>query len=144
MQKVKDENVMRLLKKLNLTMESIGNSMMVRHGMSAAQCNVLCYLTDHADQDICARDLHISLRLSKASVSSLLKKLKNAGYIGFVPDPADERLKHIRLTERADELKGEIDQGFRDLEECMYRGFTEGEKQLLTELLERMLSNLKQ
>ena len=32
MQKEKDENVMRLLKKLNLAMESIGNAMMVKHG----------------------------------------------------------------------------------------------------------------
>ena len=86
MQNVKDENVMRLLKKLNLAMESLGNAMMVKHGMSAAQCNVLGYLTDHEEQNICARDLHISLGLSKANVSSLLKKLKNGGYIDFMPD----------------------------------------------------------
>lgn len=144
MQKVKDENVMRLLKKLNLAMESLGNAMMVKHGMSAAQCNVLGYLTDHEEQNICARDLHISLGLSKANVSSLLKKLKNGGYIDFMPDPSDGRLKHICLTERADELKDEIEQGFKNLEGCMYQGFTEGEKLLLSELLGRMLSNLKQ
>ncbi|WP_104805203.1 MarR family winged helix-turn-helix transcriptional regulator [Blautia marasmi] len=144
MQKEKDENVMRLLKKLNLAMESIGNAMMVKHGMSASQCNVLGYLTDHEEQDICARDLHISLGLSKANVSSLLKKLKNGGYISFASDSLDERLKHIHLTKKADELKGEIEQGFRDLEGCMYQGFTEGEKLLLTELLGRMLKNLKQ
>ena len=112
--------------------------------MSASQCNVLGYLTDHEEQDICARDLHISLGLSKANVSSLLKKLKNGGYISFASDSLDERLKHIHLTEKADELKGEIEQGFRDLEGCMYQGFTEGEKLLLTELLGRMLKNLKQ
>lgn len=144
MQKEKDENVMRLLKKLNLAMASIGNAMMLKHGMSASQCNVLGYLTDHKGQDICARDLHISLGLSKANVSSLLKKLKNGGYIGFVSDPSDERLKQIRLTGKADELKDEIDRGFRELEGCMYQGFTEGEKLLLTELLGRMLKNLKQ
>lgn len=140
---MEDENVMRMLKKLNLEMESMLNSVVFEYGVTASQCNVLGYLTNHCNQDICPRDIHTSLGLSRATVSSLLKKLKNNGFLIFETDPSDDRLKRVVLTEKAKEMGEKIDRSFAQSQSLLYEGFTEEEKELLCGLLEKMLMNLR-
>lgn len=140
---MQDRNVMRTLKMLNLEIESMLNRVMAEYGLTASQCNVLGYLTNHCGQDICPRDIHATLGISRATVSSLLKKLKNNGFLVYEADPSDGRLKRVVLTEKADEFGGAIERSFAAAQRFLYEGFTEEEKIMLLEFMERMLKNMR-
>ena len=55
-----------------------------------------------------ARELAVTLRLEKSTVSRLLKTMIENGYIAERRDEADGRLKHLELTEKGDLTFAEI------------------------------------
>lgn len=136
------QETLRLLKKLNLGIESSVNAMLVSKGITAAQCAVLVYLLESRRPGLCATDIHQNLGISRAAVSALLKKLKNKGLLVFRSDPGDERQKQILLTENAGHFQAEMDRCLEYTSMKLYQGFTVEETEILQELLGRMCSNL--
>lgn len=134
---------LRLLKKLNLGLESDINGDMAKLGVTAAQCDVLSYLMGRAGQEVGPTDLHRDLGISKAAVSALLKKLRGKGLLAVEADPEDDRRKRIRLLPEAWKLNAQLDGTVDRLMEGLYRGFTEKEEKTLLALLQRMDENLK-
>ena len=134
---------LRLLKKLNLGLESDINGDMAKLGVTAAQCDVLSYLMGRAGQEVGPTDLHRDLGISKAAVSALLKKLRGKGFLTVEADPEDDRRKRIRLLPEAWKLNAQLDGTVDRLMEGLYRGFTEKEEKTLLALLQRMDENLK-
>ncbi len=133
---------LRLLKKLNLGIESSVNMMMASEGITAAQCDVLAYLLDHRKTRIYATELHRNLGISRAAVSALLKKLKNKGFLVFQSDPADERQKQILLTDEALRCRAVMDHCLERTCMNLYQGFTLEETEVLRALLQKMCGNL--
>ena len=134
---------LRLLKKLNLGLESDINADMTELGVTAAQCDVLAYLMSRAGQEVGPTDLHRDLGISKAAVSALLKKLRGKGLLNVEADPQDDRRKRICLLPEAWKLNDQLDGTADRLLEGLYRGFTEEEERSLLSLLQRMYVNLK-
>lgn len=57
------------------------------------------YLFDHPGAS--AQEMVECIRVDKATLTKIVKKLKNIGYINIVPDEKDKRVKHLYLTEKA-------------------------------------------
>ena len=72
---------LRLLKKVNLGLESSINADMAEMDLTAAQCDVLGYLEEHRGKAVYSTDLHRDLGVSRAAVSALVKKLKAKGFV---------------------------------------------------------------
>lgn len=51
--------------------------------LTPTQSILLQYLLAHKGQEICGVDLHTTLKISKSSVSSTLKALKQKGYVSL-------------------------------------------------------------
>ena len=86
-------NLMWTLKQLHLSLEQYGKAQMKELDLSLTQGIVLHYLLAHEDQAIYAVDLHATLGISKSSVSSTLKSLKQKGYLRMAENPKDDRKK---------------------------------------------------
>lgn len=140
----KDENVMRLLKKLSLGIEMEINARTPENDLPAAQCNILGYMLNHPGSKIRSTDIHRALGISRATVSGTLKRMRGNGYIGFEEVPGNDREKYLVLTERALRKHDEMVKCFMSVEAVLYRGFTKQETELLEELLKKMLCNLKE
>ena len=95
------ENLMWTLKQLHLTLEQYGRTTMKDLDLSPTQSAVLHYLLAQKGQVVYAVDLHELLGISKSSVSSALKSLKQKGYLTTAGDPVDDRKKRIALTPKA-------------------------------------------
>ncbi len=139
-----DRNIMILLKKLNLGIESVVNSQVTPKELTASQCRLLGYLGEHRHENLCSTDIHTRLRFSRAAVSEMLKRLRQKGLISFEADPSDDRLKYIRLTEKADELERFMDRTFADVRKKLYQGFSQEEQEEFLRLSRKMLENLYQ
>ena len=141
MSQIKDENIMQLLKQLHLRIDHFANSAMASSGLTGAQCHILGYLLAHQNKDIYSSEIHAKLYLSRATVSGLLKKLRNKGFLRFETEPSDDRLKRIILTDQAKELEENMVRSFAYVEDFLYKDFSEEEKEHAETLLKKMLAN---
>lgn len=139
-----DQNILLLLKKLNLGIEAVINSQVTPKELTASQCRLLGYLGEHKDENLCSTDLHTRLHFSRATVSEMLKRLRQKGLISFEADLADDRLKYIRLTAKAYEMERFMDRTFADVRARLYQDFTSEEQEEFLRLTRRMLGNLYQ
>lgn len=111
--------------------------------LTPTQSILLQYLLAHKGQEICGIDLHTTLRISKSSVSSTLKALKQKGYVNLREDPMDDRKKQILLTEKAYNAEQLIQSSLLRQQKYLCEGIPTQRLQYLEEDLEQMLCNLK-
>ena len=89
-----------------------------------------------------SKDLANYFNLRHSTVSGILQRLEGGGFIKFVPDETDHRLKRIVLTKKAHNAHLRTIREFDALEQKMLDGFTEDEAQLFYQFLLRAASNI--
>ncbi len=137
------QNVMWTLKQLYLALEQQGKLRLKNIDLSPTQGVVLHYLLTHKEQDIYGVDLHTILGISKSSISSTLKALKQKGYLKMKVNPLDDRKKQIVLTDKAYNAQQLIDSGLIEQEKILYKEIPEQRLEFLEKDLDKMLCNLK-
>ena len=109
--------------------------------LTAAQGRIMGYLAHHP-QPPCSRDLEEVFHLSHPTVSGLLSRLEKKGFIEFRPDPDDRRCKRIYILPKGRECTVLMHQTIQSTEQQMVRDFTEEEKVLFAQLLNRAITNM--
>lgn len=109
--------------------------------LTAAQSHVLGYIT-HRKEPPCPRDIEEAFQLSHPTVSGILSRLEQKGFIELRPDEQDRRCKRIYLRPKGWELNEMMHQTIRATEEKMVQNFTEEETAQFTDLLRRAIDNL--
>lgn len=137
------QNVMWTLKQLYLALEQQGKLRLKNIDLSPTQGVVLHYLLTHKEQDIYGVDLHAILGISKSSISSTLKALKQKGYLKMKVNPLDDRKKQIVLTDKAYNAQQLIDSGLIEQEKILCKEIPEQRLEFLEKDLDKMLCNLK-
>lgn len=82
------------------------------------------------------------MRVSPATVSNGVKRMERAGFVERRPDPTDERVSRVYLTEAGRGVRGAVERAWQELEARAFSGFDEGELSSLRQLLHRVLENL--
>lgn len=82
------------------------------------------------------------LSLKNPTVTGLLKRLEEKGFIFCVPNTADKRKKNIFLTEKAYDIQRKMEANRRKLDRQLTRGLTKKEVAALERGLEKVLYNI--
>lgn len=138
MQKSRETEIIRMIKVVHLRIEQYANEALTKYDVTAAQMDVLQCVMEHRDSSMISSDIHRQMHLSKANISNIIKKLRAKGFLEFVPNPADDRQKHIVVTQKARNLDSEMGQCFKELQKKLYGGFTREEEEGLKLLLEKL------
>jgi len=77
----------------------------------------------------------------KSTVTVLVNKLIDLGYVKKLKDPHDHRVSILTLTPEAWALEPQFREISKEVLERFYRGFSNHEKALITAMLERVKSN---
>lgn len=77
-----------------------------------------------------------------SAASSLVKRLREKGYISVEGCPLDERRKLLRVTEKGEHVRDMMDSMLKALPDLLFRGFSDEEIQTLSRLQKKMLKNL--
>ena len=109
--------------------------------LTASQGPILGFIA-HRKEAPCARDIEEQFHLSHPTVSGLLARLEKKGFVEFFPDETDRRCKRIRLTPRGTECIAIMRQTIDRNEIQLVEGFTEEEKDLFFDLLNRAIANM--
>lgn len=136
-------NLMWTLKQLNLSMEQYGREQMKDMDISPTQGIVLHYLLTQKGQVVYAVDLHTVLGISKSSVSSTLKSLKQKGYLTMEGNPTDDRKKRIVLSTKAYDIERTIDTSLQEQQKRLCREIPPQRLKWLEDDLTIMLGNIK-
>lgn len=111
--------------------------------LTGPQGLILSYLYDCKERDIFQRDIEIAFNIRRSSVTGLLQGLENNGFIKRVSVEQDARLKKIVLTDKAYELREELQKGIGELEATLIKGLEPEEIAQLVKLIGKIKNNLK-
>lgn len=110
-------------------------------GLTASQGRVLGYVAHHPEPP-CPRDIENDFHLSHPTVSGLLSRLEQKGFLQLRTDPEDRRCKRIYLLEKGKACQTQIHQRIHQHEAQLVQGFTPEEQAQFASLLQRAIENL--
>ena len=109
--------------------------------LTGAQGHIMAYLA-HAKTPPCPRDLEAEFQLTHPTVSGLLSRLEQKGFIELQTDPEDRRCKRIYVLEKGQQCHELMHRTILENEARMTAGFTDEEQNIFTELLQRAIRNM--
>ena len=131
-----------MIKQINNVYEKDLNERLRKIGITSSQCAVLDYLFRTSKEEVSQRDVEKNLNLKNPTVTGILKRLDEKGYILCVPNARDRRKKNIYLTEKAYDIQRRMDADRRKLDRELTRGMTKRETEALRKNLAKMLYNI--
>ena len=109
--------------------------------LTAAQGHLMGYLI-HSREPRCPRDVEKAFHLSHPTVSGLLSRLEQKGFVELRTDPEDRRFKRIYLLPKAWQLDERISRTLEENERKMTDGFTQQEREEFAAMLQRAIHSM--
>ena len=131
-----------MFKQINNVYEKEFNSRLRTLGITASQCAVLDYLFVSSKEEVTQRDIEKALSLRNPTVTGLIKRLEENGYLFSVPSDRDKRCKNIYLTEKAYDIQRRMEMDRKRIDKRFTLGMNKKEKAALEKVLERVLYNI--
>jgi MarR family transcriptional regulator, organic hydroperoxide resistance regulator len=88
-------------------------------------------------------DLAHRLQVQPATITKMLQRMEKAGFLERRPDPDDQRVSRVYLTEAGRAVRADVQQVWRQLEEEAFAGFTLQERVLLRRFFLDIRENLQ-
>lgn len=111
-------------------------------GITASQCAVLDYLFSSRKEEVNQRDIEKALSLKNPTVTGLLKRLDEKGFILIVPSNKDKRCKIVYLTEKAYDIQRRMEADRKKIDKKLTIGMTKKEVEALQRMLGKVLYNI--
>lgn len=136
---------LRQIRRINNAVLKVRNKRLADFDITAAQSDILLYLIRHYKEkdEINQLDIQKFLQLSNPTVSGLLNRLEDKGFITRTPSIKDARYNCVLPTEKALEQRAVMLEHMFYCEDAMLANFTEDEKEELSRLLNKALANVE-
>ncbi|MBN1993324.1 MAG: MarR family transcriptional regulator [Anaerolineae bacterium] len=89
-------------------------------------------------------ELAAQLNVQPATITKMIQRMERAGFVARRPDPGDERLSRVYLTEAGRDIQADVQRIWRTLEAETFAGLNEEELGMLRQFFERVRDNLRQ
>ena len=109
--------------------------------LTAAQGHIMGYLA-HQEVPPCPRDVETEFHLSHPTVSGILSRMEQKGFIALRTDANDRRCKRIHIQPKGRECLQTMYQTIQSIEARLVQDFTPDEQQLFADLLRRAAANM--
>lgn len=133
-----------LFKQINNVYEKEFNSRLKTLGITSSQCAVLDYLLHSRKEEVNQKDIERALSLKNPTVTGLLQRLDEKGFILIVPNARDRRCKNVYLTEKAYDIQRRMEADRKKIDKELTLGMTKKEVQALQKMLNRVLYNVSE
>ena len=133
-----------LLEQINNVYEKDLNQRLRTLGITASQCAVLDYLITSRKEEVNQKDIEKALNLKNPTVTGLLKRLDEKGFILIVPNNKDRRCKNVYLTEKAYDIQKRMEADRKKIDKTLLIGMNKKETENLVKMLERVLYNISE
>lgn len=130
-----------LIRILHWCTDQIMTTALEEQELTSAQGHIMGYLSRQKEPP-CPRDIEEAFHLSHPTVSGLLSRLEQKGFIRQYPDPADRRCKRIYLEEKGLQCHDTMHRIIRENEDRLVQGFSAEEKEQFASYLQRAIANM--
>lgn len=131
-----------LFKQINNVYEKDINNQLKGLGITSSQCEVLDYLFHCEKEEVNQKDIEKALNLKNPTVTGILHRLDEKGFVLVVPNGKDRRKKNVHLTEKAYDIQRRMELDRRKIDKSLTVGMTRREIQALYKMLNRVLYNV--
>ena len=87
-------------------------------------------------------ELAAQIRVQPATITKMIQRMEKAGFVARRPDPKDQRVSRVYLTEAGRTVQGKVEQVWQTLEDETFAGFTFEERVLLRRFFLQIRENL--
>lgn len=112
-----------------------------KYHLRKVDVEVLYYLSRCGDKNT-SKDIKTDTKITKGHISQSIDRLQKMNLLVFIPDENDRRCVHLCLTERADDVTREITAVWNELNQIIFEGVTEEEKQILAAVARKIAENI--
>ena len=109
------------------------------NGMVPSHGSILNAL--YSSKSMTMKEIAVKIKRKQPTVTVLIDKLVDLGYVLKIKDTDDTRITNITLTKKGEEFQTIFMEISHKLNKKMHRGLTEDESDMLQNLLERVLKN---
>ena len=109
--------------------------------LTAAQGHIMAFLA-HQPAPPCPRDVEKEFQLSHPTVSGILSRLEQKGFIELRTDPDDRRCRRIHILPKGRQCHDLMRHTIQCNEQRIVEGFTPEEQELFGQLLQRAITNM--
>lgn len=137
-----EQKIAIMIKQIHLLFNKSLNSRMSEYNITAAQANILVYLKCSGSREVNPMDIEKRFKLSKPTVTGLLKRLCEKGFIEVTKSERDRRHKQVILSEKGEKYLKTTGEELDYMDSMLCRGFSEEKLEEIAENLKKMLENL--
>ena len=129
----------------NLIKREVGNGgcEQYRDELTGNNMFIIGYLAKHKNEDVFQKDLEAFFSVRRSTMSTIILRMEQKGFLARESVSHDARLKKLVLTEKGERIHEMIESGIADVERRLSSGLSEDEKQMLLGLLEKLRHNLE-
>lgn len=109
--------------------------------LTSSQGRIMGFLSRQPEPP-CPRDVEEAFQLRHPTVSGILSRLEQKGFIQLLSDPSDRRCKRIHILQKGHECHQTMLHTIQSNEEQMVRDFSPEEKALFADFLQRAIVNM--
>jgi len=130
-----------LIKQINDRLQAELDAALKDGGITASQLRVLVILNE-SDKTVTQKDIETILGVSHPTVTGLVSRLENNGFVETYFDPLDKRNKIVRLTDKSRELSQRVQFSPEIMEKRLSSNITPREKETLIKLLSKVRDSM--
>ena len=131
----------KLIRILNNCTGQATTSALASMELTAAQGHIMGFII-HREQAPCARDIEEVFQLSHPTVSGILSRLEQKGFIEMRSDEQDRRCKRISMLEKGWQCHELMHRTIESNEQRLVKDFTAEEQACFAVYLERAIKNM--
>lgn len=116
------------------------NKVLEKYNMHIGQPMLLMILSEN--DGIPQSTLAKKMVIKPATVSAMVKRMEKSGYVVRKRDAEDERVSNVYITNAGRAICSQLTEKQNSMDDIVFKGFTDGEKDVMRDYLERVLNNI--
>jgi len=141
-QSTKEDQILHLLRILNTELRSEFDKKLQSFGLTGQQGRIMFYMNyrEEKDEIVHQNDIEKTFSLSKSTVSGLVSRLENKGFITkkAVPPYVD-----LKLTSKGKNLVETFKNGRSEVRKKLFKDISKEDRASLLNIVEKLVSNIK-
>lgn len=130
------------IKQINNIYEKEFNNLLKKLGLTSSQCAVLDFLFNSSADEVNQRDVEKALSLKNPTITGILKRMEENGFVFMAPSVKDKRCKNIYLTEKAYAIQKKMVADRKKIDKKLTLGMNKKEVEGFHKMLDKVLYSI--
>lgn len=138
-----DRKVIRSIRNINNEIKNaFDDGNMFHRNINFTQFQIIMYLHNHPNEEVCQKDLELETKINKASVTTSLDSLEDKDIIKRNKSHTDKRRNIISLTDKAWNIHKEMERKSDELEKQAVRDIDRNDLEKFFDVMDKITENL--